>query len=64
MSNQTYMKNLKDEFLKNNQMMQIILNEFIYHFQQDLIDPASTLIAIEKTLCIMIEDYKPEFMKQ
>ena len=29
-------------------MIQLTLNEFIYHFQQDLNGPASTLILIEK----------------
>ena len=29
-------------------MIHLTLNEFIYHFQQDLNGPASTLILIEK----------------
>ena len=49
------MKNLNDKFLKDYQMIHITLNEFIYHFQQDLNVPASTLILIEKK-SIMKED--------
>ena len=33
------------------------LKEFIDYFQQDLNDPASTLIAIEETMHIMKEEH-------
>ena len=39
------MKKLKDRILKDNQMVQMTLKEFIEHFQQVLNYPASTLIA-------------------
>lgn len=48
-------ENLNDKFLKDYQMIHKTLNEFIYHFQQDLNGPASTLILIEKK-SIMKED--------
>ena len=54
------MKKLKDIFSKDNQMAQMTLKEFIDHFQQDLHDPASTLIATEETIPIMKEENKAE----
>ena len=54
------MKKLKDIFSKNNQMAQMTLKEFIDHFQQDLHDPASTLIATEETIPTMKEENKAE----
>ena len=36
------------------------LKEFIDYFQQDLNDPASTLIAIEETMYIMKEEDNTE----
>ena len=53
---ENYKKKLKDKFLKDNQMVQMTLKEFIYYFQQDLTDPASILTAIEET-CIMREEH-------
>ena len=38
-------------------MMQMTLKEFSDHFQQDLNDPASILIAIEETIRIMKEEH-------
>ena len=52
---ETYMKKLKERFLKNNQEVQLTLKEFIDYFHQDLNNPASTLIAIEETMRIMKE---------
>ena len=37
--------------LKDNQVAQMTLKEFIEYSQQDLNDPASTLMAIEETMC-------------
>ena len=45
-----YMKKLKEKLLKDNQKTQMTLKEFIDYFQQDLNDPASTLMAIEETM--------------
>ena len=59
-SHQTYMKKLKERFLKDNQEAQMPLKEFIDYFQQDLNDPASTLIAIEETMRIMKEEHNTE----
>ena len=36
------------------------LKGFMEYFQQDLTDPASILIAIEETMCIMKEDHNTE----
>ena len=38
----------------------MILKEFIGYFQQDLNDPASTLIAIEERMRIMNEEHNIE----
>ena len=54
------MKRLKDRFLKDNQMVQIFLKEFINHFQQDCNDLASALIAIEETVIDMRDEHKTE----
>ena len=54
------MKKLKERFLKDNQEAQMPLKEFIDYFQQDLNDPASTLIAIEETMRIMKEEHNTE----
>ena len=54
------MKKLRERLLKDNQMAQITLKEFIGYFQQDLNDLASTLIAIEQTMRIMKEEQNTE----
>ena len=59
-SHETYMKKLKEKLLKDNQEAQMTLREFIEYFQQDLNDPASTLIAIEETMRIMREEHNTE----
>ena len=33
------------------------LKEFIEYFQQDMNDPASTIMAVEETMCIMKEEH-------
>ena len=55
-SHKTYMKKIKERFLKDNQEAQMALKEFKDYFQQDLNDPASTLTAIEETMHIMKEE--------
>ena len=52
---ENYIKKTKDDFNRifKTYLVQMTLKEYIYQFQQDLIDPASTLIAIEKTIRIM-----------
>ena len=50
----TIRKKLKERFPKNNQEAQMTLKKFIDYFQQGLNDPASTLIAIEETMHIII----------
>ena len=59
-SHKTYMKKLRERFLKDNQEVQMTLKEFIDYFQQDLNDPASTLMAMEETIRIMKEDRNNE----
>ena len=59
-SHKTYMKKLKERFLKDNQKTQMTLKEFIDYFQKHLNDPASTLIAIEETMRIMKEEHNTE----
>ena len=54
------MKKLRERFLKDNQQAQMTLEEFIGYFQQDLNDPASTLIAIEVTMHNMKEEHNTE----
>ena len=44
---ENYIKKLKEKLLKNNVEAQMTLKEFIEYFQQNLNDPASTLMAIE-----------------
>ena len=56
----TYMKKLKEKLLKDNEEVQMTLKEFIEYFQQDLNDPASTLMAIEETIHIMKEEHNTE----
>ena len=51
---------MKDRFLKDNQMVQIFIKEFIDHFQEDCNDLASTLIAIEETIIVMRDEHKAE----
>ena len=41
-------------------MVQMTLKEFIDHFQQDLNDPASTLIATQESICIIKEENETE----
>ena len=52
---ENYIKKTKDDFNRifKTYLVQMTLKEYIDQFQQDLIDPASTLIAIEKTIRIM-----------
>ena len=57
---ENYMKKLKKKLLKDNQEAQMTLKEFIEYFQQDLNDPASTLMAIEETMRIMKEEHRTE----
>ena len=47
---ENYMEKLKERLLKDNEKTQMTLKEFIDYFQQDMNDPASTLIAIEETM--------------
>ena len=54
------MKKLMERLLKDNQKMQMTLQKFIDHFQQDLNDPASILVAIEETMRIMNEEHNTE----
>ena len=54
------MKKLMERLLKDNQKMQMTLKKFIDHFQQDLNDPASILVAIEETMRIMNEEHNTE----
>ena len=56
-SQENYMEKLKEKLLKDNKEVQMTLKEFIEYFQQDLNDPASTLVAIEETMCIMKEEH-------
>ena len=56
----TYMKKLKEKLLKDNEEVQMTLKEFIEYFQQDLNDPASTLMATEETIHIMKEEHNTE----
>ena len=59
-SPKTYMKKLRERFLKDNQEAQMTLKEFIDYFQQDLNDPASTLMTKEETMRIMKEEHNAE----
>ena len=54
------MEKLKKNLLRDKQKMQMILKGFIYCFQQDLNDLASTLVAIEETMHIMKEERNTE----
>ena len=54
------MKKLIEKLLKYNQKTQMTFKESIDHFQRDLNDPVSTLIAIEKTMRIMKEEHNTE----
>ena len=54
-SHKTYMKKLRE-----NQEVQMTWKIFTDYFQQDLNDPASTLIAMEETIGIMKEDHNTE----
>ena len=54
-SHETYMKKLRERFLKDNEEAQMTIREFIKYFQQDLNDPASMLMATEETMHIMKE---------
>ena len=56
----TYMKKLKEKLLKDNEEVQMTLKEFIEYFQQDLNDPASTLMATEEAIHIMKEEHNTE----
>ena len=51
------MKKLKEKLLKDNQEAQMTFKEFREYFQEDLNDPASTLIAKEKKMHIMKEEH-------
>ena len=54
------MKELIEKLLKYNQKTQMTFKESIDHFQRDLNDPVSTLIAIEETMRIMKEEHNTE----
>ena len=54
------MKKLIEKLLKYNQKTQMTFKESIDHFQRDLNDPVSTLIAIEETMRIMKEEHNTE----
>ena len=51
------MKKLKEKFLKDSQLVQMTLKEFIDYFQQDLNSSPSILIVIEETIRIMKEEH-------
>ena len=70
------MKKLKDRFCKDNQMVQMTLQEYVdflelnrieNHIEHDnlieLNDAVSTIIAIEETKRIMREKYKTEISR-
>ena len=57
---ENYIKKLKEKLLKNNVEAQTTLKEFIEYFQQNLNDPASTLMAIEETTSIIKEEHKTD----
>ena len=57
---ENYMEKLKERLLKDNEKTQMTLKEFIDYFQQDMNDPASTLIAVEETMVIMKEEHNTE----
>ena len=57
---ENYRKQLKDRFLKDNQILRMTLKEFIDYFQQDSNDSASILIAIEETMRIVKEERNTE----
>ena len=57
---ENYIKKLKEKLLKNNVEVQTTLKEFIEYFQQNLNDPASTLMAIEETTSIIKEEHNTE----
>ena len=57
---ENYMKKLKERLLKDNQKTRMTLKEFIDYFQQDMNDPASTLMAMEETMRITKEEHNPE----
>ena len=57
---ENYMEKLKERLLKDNEKTQMTLKEFIDYFQQDMNDPASTLIAIEEIMCSMKEQHNTE----
>ena len=54
------MKKLREGFLKDNQEAQTTLKEFVEYLQQDLNDPASTLMVLEETMHIMKEEHNTE----
>ena len=54
------MKKLREGFLKDNQEAQTTLKEFVEYLQQDLNDPASTLMVIEETMRIMKDEHNTE----
>ena len=57
---ENYMKKLKERLLKDKQKTRMTLKEFIDYFQQDMNDPASTLMAMEETVRIMKEEHNAE----
>ena len=57
---ENYIKKLKEKLLKNNVEVQTTLKEFIEYFQQNLNDPASTLMTIEETTSIIKEEHNTE----
>ena len=59
-SQETYMKKIKEKLLEDNQEAQMTFKKIIEYFQEDLNNPASTLIAIEETIRIMKKEHNTE----
>ena len=57
---ENYMKKLRERPLKDNWEVQMTIKEFIDYFQQGLNDPASMLMAMERTMRIMKEEHNIE----
>ena len=54
------MKKIKEKLLEDNQEAQMSFKKIIEYFQEDLNNPASTLIAIEETIRIMKKEHNTE----
>ena len=59
-SQETYMKKIKEKLLEDNQEAQMSFKKIIEYFQEDLNNPASTLIAIEETIRSMKKEHNTE----